>query len=71
MRTNVNFFFLNYMLLTAVLFGLTLLVSPGAIIGLGLLGLAWVAFAMGLIRSLQIAGTKFKEIFCETWLCSL
>jgi hypothetical protein len=66
MRTNVNFFFLNYMLLTAVLFGLTLLVSPGAIIGIGLLALAWMALAMGLIRSLQIAGTKCNETNCET-----
>jgi hypothetical protein len=57
MRHNVTFFFLNYMLLTAVLFGLTLLISPNAIIGIGLLALAWMALAMGLIRSLQVAGT--------------
>jgi hypothetical protein len=38
---NLSFFFMNYILLTAVLFVLTLIISPGAIIGIGLLGLAW------------------------------
>jgi hypothetical protein len=58
LRHNVSFFYLNYMLLTAVLFCLTLLISPSAIIGIGLLGLAW----MFVIRAsssgaLQVAGT--------------
>mmetsp|Transcript_14364 Transcript_14364/g.17460 ORF Transcript_14364/g.17460 Transcript_14364/m.17460 type:complete len:243 (-) Transcript_14364:275-1003(-) len=43
LRHNVSFFYFNYFLLTAVLFCLTLLVSPGAIIGIGILGFAWLA----------------------------
>jgi hypothetical protein len=35
------------MAVTVVLFGLTLLISPSAIIGIGLLGFAW----LGLIRA--------------------
>lgn len=46
-RHNFTFFYLNYMALTAVLFALTLLISPTAIIGIGLLGFAW----MYMIRS--------------------
>lgn len=47
LRHNFSFFYLNYMSLTAVLFALTLLISPTAIIGIGLLGFAW----MYMIRS--------------------
>lgn len=46
-RHNMSFFYLNYMVLTAVLFTLTLLISPTAIIGIALLGFAW----MYMIRS--------------------
>jgi hypothetical protein len=41
LRHNAVFFLLNYMLLTAVLFCLTLLISPSAIIGIALLAGAW------------------------------
>jgi PRA1 family protein len=41
-RHNVSFFYLNYMLLTAILFGLTVLITPTAILGLGLLAVAWM-----------------------------
>mmetsp|Transcript_56039 Transcript_56039/g.135644 ORF Transcript_56039/g.135644 Transcript_56039/m.135644 type:complete len:235 (+) Transcript_56039:178-882(+) len=41
-KHNLQFFYLNYMALTAVLFCLTLLISPSAIIGIGLLGLLWL-----------------------------
>ncbi|CAB9513583.1 ChaC, cation transport regulator homolog [Seminavis robusta] len=41
-RHNLSFFYLNYMLLMAVLFTLTLVISPTAIIGIGLLGAAWI-----------------------------
>ena len=40
---NIAFFYMNYIVLTAVLFVLTLVISPGAIIGIGLLGLAWAS----------------------------
>lgn len=40
---NVSFFYMNYSLLTAVMFCLTLIISPGAIIGIGLLGVAWLS----------------------------
>jgi hypothetical protein len=41
-KHNAQFFYLNYLLMLAVLFGLTLFVSPSAIIGLVLLAGAWV-----------------------------
>ena len=41
-RHNISFFYMNYMVLTAVLFTLTLLISPSAIIGIGGLGFGWV-----------------------------
>lgn len=47
LKHNFTFFYLNYMALTAVMFTLTLLISPTAIIGIGLLGFAW----MYMIRS--------------------
>lgn len=43
MRHNLSFFYLNYLLLAAVLFVLTLLVSPGAIVGIVLLAVCWAA----------------------------
>lgn len=41
-KHNFSFFYLNYMMLTAVLFCLTLLISPSAIIGIGLLAGLWM-----------------------------
>jgi hypothetical protein len=55
---NVSFFFLNYAAVTALLFLLTLLVSPGAIIGIGLLGGAWLA----LIRATSEGSVRIKGI---------
>ena len=54
LRHNTIFFYLNYMVMTSVLFCLTLLISPGAIIGIGLLALAWV----WLIRASQSGALK-------------
>jgi hypothetical protein len=63
LRHNVSFFYLNYMLLTAVLFCLTLLISPSAIIGIGLLALAWMfVIRASSTGSLQIAGTYFNAM---------
>jgi hypothetical protein len=42
LKHNFSFFYLNYMIVTALLFCMTLLVSPSAIIGIGLLGALWV-----------------------------
>ena len=58
-RLNLSLFYLNYMLLTAVLFVLTLLISPSAIIGIGLLGLAWMYVIKSTQSgSMQIYGTS-------------
>jgi PRA1 family protein len=46
---NLGFFFMNYMILTATLFCLTLLITPSAIMGIALLGALWVY----VIRSTQ------------------
>jgi hypothetical protein len=53
---NVSFFFLNYAAVTALLFFLTLLISPSAIIGIGLLGFAWLA----LIRATSEGSVRVK-----------
>eukprot|EP00565_Helicotheca_tamesis_P001319 CAMPEP_0185728824 /NCGR_PEP_ID=MMETSP1171-20130828/4221_1 /TAXON_ID=374046 /ORGANISM="Helicotheca tamensis, Strain CCMP826" /LENGTH=224 /DNA_ID=CAMNT_0028397571 /DNA_START=135 /DNA_END=809 /DNA_ORIENTATION=+ len=58
MKHNLTFFYLNYMVLTAILFVLTLIVSPGAIIGIAILGFAWVA----VIRATQEGSVKIKGI---------
>lgn len=63
LRHNLTFFYLNYIILTGILFCLTLLISPSAIIGMGLLALAW----MWVVRasqtgSLVVAGTFFVRI---------
>lgn len=41
LQHNLKFFYLNYGIQTAVLFVLTLLISPSAIIGMGLLAALW------------------------------
>lgn len=41
-KHNAQFFYLNYLLMLAVLFGLTLFVTPSAIIGIALLAGGWV-----------------------------
>jgi hypothetical protein len=62
LRHNIAFFYLNYMLLTAVLFVLTLLISPSAIIGIGLLALAW----MYVIKTSQSgAMTIYSTLSCH------
>lgn len=56
-KHNLQFFYLNYLLLTAVLFCLTLLTSPLAIIGIGLLGALWMyVIKASQSGSLKIAG---------------
>lgn len=69
LRHNLSFFYLNYLLLTGVLFCLTLLISPSAIIGMGLLALAW----MWVIRASQsgtlaISGNKTKMRVVQFWI---
>ena len=51
-KHNLTFFYLNYIVLTVILFCLTLLISPSAIIGIALLGAAW----MYIIRHTQSSG---------------
>jgi hypothetical protein len=60
LRHNVTFFYLNYMLVTAVLFCLTLLISPSAIVGIGLLALAW----MWVIRASASGSLHVGRTFC-------
>ena len=55
-KHNVSFFYLNYCGVVAVLFCLTLLISPSAIIGMGLLGFAWV----GLLRATSEGSMEVK-----------
>lgn len=42
LKHNFQFFFLNYLVLTGVLFFLTMLTSPTTLIGLGLLAALWM-----------------------------
>jgi len=39
---NMTFFYLNYMVITAILFLLTVLINPMTIIAIGMLGLVWM-----------------------------
>merc|ERR1711935_654462 len=41
-KHNAQFFYLNYLLMSAVIFGLTLFVTPSAIIGIAILAAGWV-----------------------------
>jgi hypothetical protein len=63
-KHNLSFFYINYALLTAVLFCLTLLISPSAIIGIGLLGFAWMAVIRATAEgSVEIKGEANKVSF--------
>ncbi len=59
---NFAFFYMNYVLLTAVLFILTLIISPGAIIGIGLLGVAWMSVIRATSEgSVQVSGITITQ----------
>jgi len=61
-KHNFAFFYLNYMVLTALLFCLTLLISPSAIIGIGLLGALWVYVIQQTQKgTLVIAGKNINQ----------
>ncbi|KAL7531062.1 hypothetical protein ACHAXR_008484, partial [Thalassiosira sp. AJA248-18] len=61
-RHNLGFFYLNYALVTTVLFCLTLLISPSAIIGIGLLGFAWMAVIRATSEgSMQVKGITITQ----------
>jgi PRA1 family protein len=65
-RHNLTFFYLNYTLLTGLLFCLTLIISPTAIIGMGILAALW----FWLIRSSQngyIQVYSKSNVFCNSW----
>ena len=60
LRHNLSFFYLNYILITAVLFCLTMITSPSAIIGIGLLAFAWMAVIRATSEgSVQVKGVYF------------
>jgi hypothetical protein len=42
LKHNATFFYLNYFVITCILFCLTMITSPSAIIGIGILALAWM-----------------------------
>lgn len=68
LRHNAQLFYLNYFIITGVLFMLTLLTSPKTIIGLVLLAVGW----MSLIRatqdgSLKIGGTCFMVLLIPSF----
>ena len=56
---NVKFFYLNYAVLTGILFMLTVLVSPSALIGMALLAFAW----MSIIKSTDSGEMRIKGEF--------
>jgi len=68
-KHNFTFFYLNYMILTALLFCLTLLISPRAIIGIGLLGALWVYVIQQTQKgTLVIAGRSISQSQATTGL---
>uniref|UniRef100_A0A7S3V4K1 PRA1 family protein n=1 Tax=Chaetoceros debilis TaxID=122233 RepID=A0A7S3V4K1_9STRA len=59
---NVAFFYMNYILLTTVLFLLTLVISPSAIIGIGFLGIAWMSVIRATSEgSVQVYGVTISQ----------
>ena len=61
-KHNAQFFYLNYLLMLAVLFGLTLFISPGAIIGLVLLAGSWAyVIRASQSGSLQIGSVSISQ----------
>lgn len=60
-KHNLLFFYLNYLLLTAFLFCLTLLISPSAIIGIALLAGAWLYVVRSTASGSMKIGRKSHE----------
>jgi len=61
-RHNLSFFYLNYVMVTTLFFCLTLLISPSAIIGIGLLGFAWLAMIRATAEgSVQVKGITISQ----------
>lgn len=58
LKHNFSYFYLNYFIMTAILFVLTLFISPGALIGIGLLGIAWAS----VIKATQSGSMKLGAI---------
>jgi len=58
LRHNLTFFYLNYMLMTAAIFLFTVVFSPTKILGIGLLGMAW----MWVVRSTQNGSLRVGNI---------
>jgi PRA1 family protein len=63
LKHNFQFFFLNYLVVTGVLFFLTMLTSPRTLIGLGLLAAVW----MYVVRQTQSGSMSvYGKSFCES-----
>jgi len=58
LQHNISFFYMNYLLLTAILFALTLLISPSALIGIAFLAVAWVS----VIRATKDGAFTFQGV---------
>jgi hypothetical protein len=74
LKHNFSFFYLNYFMVTALLFLLTLLITPSAILGIGLLALAWTyVIRQSSTGSLKIGGKQNKmDLFPRSYhLCFL
>jgi hypothetical protein len=61
-KHNLSFFYMNYAIVTGIIFCLTLLITPSAIIGIGLLGALWAyVIRQSQNGSLVVAG---KHVNC-------
>jgi hypothetical protein len=65
LRHNATFFYLNYFALTCLLFCLTLLVSPSAIIGIAILAGAW----LWLVKASQDGHLRIGSKCWRKYLC--
>lgn len=62
LKHNFGYFYLNYFILTTILFILTLFISPSALIGIGLLGFAWAAVIKATSSgSLKVGGAEISQ----------
>jgi hypothetical protein len=69
LRHNVTFFYLNYMILTGILFCLTIITSPVTVVGVGLLGLLWMWFIRASSTGTLIVGGESVRLLAGLRVC--
>jgi len=62
LKHNFSYFYLNYFIMTSILFLLTLFISPGALIGIAVLGVSWGAVIRATASgSMKLGGVEVSQ----------